>query len=114
MILDCKEYLAPIVTPFEARLAFTESYLSSKQYQYALEPNDLPSKQPSTEQALVERHAMTLGHSQTSAIEDVFQKRHFRGLESTEQQDTQISTILKGRSGTAAGYSDEPGKQLEY
>lgn len=36
MILDSKEYLSPIITPYEAQMAFTNSYVNMNEYHYSM------------------------------------------------------------------------------
>lgn len=36
MILDSKEYLSPIITPYEAQMAFTNSFVGMNEYQYSM------------------------------------------------------------------------------
>lgn len=36
MILNSKEYLAPIITPFEAQVAFTGKQMEMNEYCYAM------------------------------------------------------------------------------
>lgn len=46
LILDCKEYFAPIVTPYEAWLAFQGLQLDPASYRMDLSCLDAPTKVP--------------------------------------------------------------------
>ena len=107
MILDCKEFLAPCVTPYEAQMAFTGRYLPHRQYRYHLQPEDHNSVVSSERQITVrDDGTMTTTSASTTSAECFLNRRQFRGLESNNT--AVISPILPGRSGTASGYADEP------
>eukprot|EP00210_Caulerpa_lentillifera_P000642 g620.t1 len=121
MILDSKEFLAPLLTPYEAQLAFTGGYLDYQEYRYHLQisPHDNDDREKTTEDGLssvdvqgkdlIVRQDMKLAAIDSRGVIDAsyyFQKkREFHGLE--EQTTLEPSEITKGRSGTASGYDDE-------
>ena len=106
MILDCKEFLAPCVTPYEAQLAFTGQYLSHRQYRYHLQTEDHTSAVSAERQiTLRDEKTLTTTSALTSAADYFLSRRQFHGLES---KNAAISPILPGRSGTASSYADEP------
>ena len=105
MIFDSRDYMAPLITPYEALVAFTGTYLPPKHYQYHL-PSQIPSSS-STSTDLIPRSDMTLTTHAPPSAADFFQtQRQFRGLEITP--DLPISSIHAGRSGIASNYADEP------
>ncbi|XP_047087805.1 2-(3-amino-3-carboxypropyl)histidine synthase subunit 2-like [Lolium rigidum] len=149
-LLDSKEFLAPVITPFEAVLAFSrgrewtgEYLLDFKDLITSEKPevasrseearfsfikggyveDDLPQENeehPETSLALAEltEKALSVRNQNNDAVLyqggaksaiDYLKARSYRGL--TGEYEVAPDTVLVGRTGRAAGYSDEKTKQ---
>jgi diphthamide biosynthesis protein 2 len=133
-ILDSKEYLAPIITPHEAMLAFSEEY-EWKESEYKLDfdhilstDSDFTSEQVGNnkeeeigalavqaQQALIVTPAAAgAGHlvEVKSAADYLVHKRSWTGVETplvgSEKKEAHLA--VPGQSGRAAGYSHEEKK----
>lgn len=143
-ILDCKDYYAPIVTPYEALLALTGQHLQPGRYRLDFGPvldhaaaagaaaamaaaagsrgSDSGAEQQQSG-ALVAHDLLQLSVSGSSrsdagrslvpaknAAEYLALKRTYRGLEAPAVGAAlkAVECAVEGRSGRAAGYSDEP------
>lgn len=150
ILLDSKEYLAPLITPFEAELAFVEGKEWTGAFSLELGSLPKPGEEPSYNEAEartfpsdddenresvlseVSGRALQLrppvsslavassGRTSTGATSssEYLALRSYQGLEmhdSEAAQDTSITDsaiaasyeVVEGRTGRAAGYSDE-------
>ncbi len=124
MILDSKEYYAPIITPYEAMLAFSEDG-AWEQHKYSLElAVDVPQTAAASTGASVNalvlqaqealqvadvRHG-TKGIIASSGAEYLVHKRTWKGVDSgrgPSSEKKEASAVALGRSGRAAGYGAE-------
>jgi diphthamide biosynthesis protein 2 len=125
MILDSKEYYAPIITPYEAMMAFSEN-AEWEQHKYSLEltADDTPSNDPAENvgsqvnalvlQAQEALQVADIGHGTkdiivSSGAEYLIHKRTWKGVDSGRGpgEKKEASAVALGRSGRAAGYGGE-------
>lgn len=139
LILDSKEYYAPIITPYEAYLAFTDRFWSGS-YRFDfdfLHEDQKTASGKDDESCTTEEQAVgcsgavsvvapisTLqaakAHAEASdkqlvsknASEFMVLKRTYHGLEApvTGAERKAAQAAVQGRLGRAAGYADEPAK----
>ena len=121
MILDSKEYYAPIITPYEAMMAFSEN-AEWEQHKYSLEltADDTPSNDPAENvgsqvnalvlQAQEALQVADIGHGTkdiivSSGAEYLIHKRTWKGVDSGRGpgEKKEASAVALGRSGRAAG-----------
>ncbi|PNW80058.1 hypothetical protein CHLRE_08g376150v5 [Chlamydomonas reinhardtii] len=132
LILDSRDYLAPLVTPWEAALALTGRHIEADDYR--LELGDVldferqhaeRTRQQEAGQALVSLGGLGLdlasrgggaggggGRGEVvarNAAEYLVLKRSYKGLEmpATGAEPKAVELAVEGRSGRAAGYADE-------
>lgn len=126
MILDSKEYYAPIITPYEAMMAFSED-AAWEQHKYSLEltvgvtRNDAPggkdTRSPVNALVLQAQEALQVsdvGYGTkdiiaSSGAEYLVHKRTWKGVDSGRGpgEKKEASTVALGRTGRAAGYGAE-------
>ena len=125
MILDSKEYYAPIITPYEAMMAFSEN-AEWEQHKYSLEltvdatPNNDPTENAGSQvnalvlQAQEALQVADIGHGTkdiiaSSGAEYLVHKRTWKGVDSGRGpgEKKEASAVALGRTGRAAGYGAE-------
>lgn len=126
MILDSKEYYAPIITPYEAMLAFSED-MEWEQHKYSLElaigdlgleENCGEAAPPVTALVLQAKEALQVADITRStreiiasnSAEYLVHKRSWKGVDSGQgpgSEKKEASAVGIGRVGRAAGYSAE-------
>lgn len=126
LILDSKEYLAPLITFHEAMLAFSpESEWSDANYRLDFRTPDDNVVGDMERMALAQREAarglqLTVvgtggAHSLVprSAADYLVHKRSWQGVEAplAGAEPAIPAAAIAGRSGRAAGYADEPTEQ---
>ena len=131
-ILDCKEYLAPIITPFEAHIAFSPDKVW-EQHLYRLDINggkidissdqecrdeeSISSEMVTRELAIQAQEALTItpasqhGKDITilSSADYLVHKRTWKGVDAplAGSEEKSISKVEKGQHGRAAAYTHE-------
>ncbi|PNH08060.1 Diphthamide biosynthesis protein 2 [Tetrabaena socialis] len=130
LILDARDYLAPMVTPWEAALAFSGRHIELDDYRLELqavlsiEAEPVQQEQDSEEGA--ESALQAMGHlglsvasrgsgnarmevAARSAAEYLALKRSYKGLEmpATGAGPKEVVLAVEGRAGRAAVYQDE-------
>ncbi|GMH34104.1 hypothetical protein BSKO_01938 [Bryopsis sp. KO-2023] len=137
MILDSKEFMAPIITPYEAQMAFSGGTVNPGEYRYAMTDQDHQLQMPASEEphfslvdgslqvlaqdplqtaaasALAVRNenntiAKVEGVAIRSAADYFVSKRNFKGMDADVGSDVEVGEVSVGRKGRAAGYVDEP------
>lgn len=123
-ILDSKEYYAPIITPHEAKIAFSDD-LEWEQHAYRLDLDVFPSpdqdatdpNDPCKTLALQAQHALQITEASQygkqvaiqSSADYLVHSRTWKGVEApcAGGNQKEASAIVKGQEGRAAHYSHE-------